>query len=166
MKIVIIFLLTILNVSINAQDKLFDKINNKTWLENNGFAGTTIVFYQTTNGLIKSIRQLNGSGVPVLSSGIYDVEINKDTVYLFNGLNLKTSEKLNDFYYSYDIKNGLSTNKGEPLKIVVGKPILFAWSDNRKSIMTQIDMKLLTQILIEKNEIYKDEDLSKTLIDK
>ena len=166
LKIWIIFLLTFMSVSIHAQDTLFEKINNKTWFETNGFAGTTIVFYQTTNGLIKSIRQLNGSGVPVVSSGIYDVEIIKDTVYLFNGLNLKTSQKLNDIYYKYDIKTGLLTNKLEPLKITHEEPILFAWSDKKKSVLTQIDLKLLTKILIVKNEIYKDEDLIKTLIDK
>jgi hypothetical protein len=166
LKTWIIFLLTFLTITTYAQNSIFEKINNKTWFESNGFAGTTIVFYRTTNGFIKSIRQLNGSGVPVISSGIYDVEIIKDTVFLFNGLNLKTSEKLKDFCYKYDNKSEQLLSNGIPLKMIHEESILYAWTDKRKNVLTQIDVKLLTEILIKKNEIYKDEDLIKTLIDK
>jgi hypothetical protein len=166
LKIWIVFLLAFLSIAIHAQDTIFEKMYNRTWFESNGFAGTTIIFYKTTNGLIKSIRQLNGSGVPVVSSDIYDVKIMKDTVYLFNGLNLKTSKKSNDFYYQFDYKTGLLTNNLSPLKIINEEPVLFAWTDKKKNVMTQIDLKLLAKILIQKNEIYKDEDLIKTLIDK
>jgi hypothetical protein len=166
LKILTIAFLSILTLTSYAQDKIFEKIDNKTWFENNGFAGATIVFYKTTNGLIKAIKQLNGSGVPVVSSGIFDVVIRQDTVFLFNGLNLKTSEKLDDFNYNYDNKTELLINNGNQLKITHEEPILYAWTDKRKNFSTQIDMKLLIEILIGKNEIYKDEDLIKTLIDK
>jgi len=89
-----------------AQDKIFGEIENKTWFENNEFAGITLVFYKTTNGLLKAIRQINGSGVPVISSGIYDFEIENDTIYLLNGLNLNTSEKLDGLKYVYKIELG------------------------------------------------------------
>ena len=166
LKTSIILFLSILTLTTYAGDNIIERIENKTWFESTGFGGTTIVFYNTTNGLIKAIRQTNGSGVPVVSSGIYDVEIRKDTVFLFNGLNLKTSEKLDDFNYNYDSKTRLLLNNGNQLKILHEEPILYAWTDKRKNVKTQIDVKLLTEILIEKNEIYKDEDLIKILIDK
>lgn len=149
-----------------GQDKIFEKIENKTWFESNGFAGTTIVFFKTTNGLIKAIRQLNGSGVPVVNSGIYDVEFRQDTVHLFNGLNLKTAGKLEDLNYIFDNKTVQLLNNGKPLKMIRKEPILYAWTDRRKNFNTQIEVKILTEIMIGKNEIYKDEDLIKTLIDK
>jgi hypothetical protein len=92
MKSTILFfaLFSILTSNSLAQDSVFEKITNKSWFENDGFAGTTIVFYKTGNDLLKAIRQINGSGVPVISSGIYDVEIVNDTVFLINRLNLKT----------------------------------------------------------------------------
>lgn len=164
LKILIILFLSILTVSIYAGDTIFARIDNKTWFESNNHAGTSIVFYET-NGLIKAIRQNHGSGVPVVRSVIYDVEIRQETVFLFNGLNLKTSEKLEDLNYNFDNRSGLLLNKGKPLEIFHEVPWLFAWTDKRKNLMTQIDVKLLSEILIGKNEIYKDEDLIKTLKD-
>ena len=162
LKIGIILLLSILALTTYAQDEIFVKINNKTWFEDNGFAGTTLVFYRTSNGLLKAIKQINGSGVPVVGSGIYDVEIIQDTVYLLNGLNLNISEKLVDFNYKYDNKTGLL----KPLRIIYEEPIIYTWTDKRKDVNTQIDVRLLSDIMIEKNEIYPEKDLIKTLIDK
>ena len=144
-------------------DDIFIRISNKTWFEDNGFAGTSLVFYKTDNGLIKSIRQINGSGVPVVSSGIYDVEIRQDTIYLFNGLNLKTSEKLIDLSYTFDKNLGLLLIKEKSLRIIHDEPILYAWTNKRKNVKTRVDVKLLSEILIEKKEIYREEDLIKTL---
>lgn len=166
LRALLISFFSVLTLTTFAQDKIFEKIENKTWFESNGFAGTTIVFYKTTNGLIKSIRQLNGSGVPVVSSGIFDVEIRQDTVHLFNGLNLKTSENLENINYIFDNKTVQLLNNGKPLKVIQKEPILYAWTDRRKNFNTQIEMKFLTEIKIGKNEIYKDEDLIKILIDK
>ena len=161
-NILIIALLSILTLNSFAQDTIFEKINNKTWFENNGFAGATIVFYKTSDGLLKAIRQLNGSGVPVVSSGIYDVEIKNDTLFLFNGLNLKTSEKLGNYTYNFDNVTG----QIKQLRKMRDNPVLFTWTDKRKDVKTQIDVRLLSEILIEKNEIYKESDLIKILIDK
>ena len=160
-RILIIALLSFLTFKALAQDTIFEKINNKTWFEEIGFAGTTIVFYKTSNGLIKAIRQINGSGVPVVSSGIYDVEIKNDTVFLLNGLNLKTSEKLRNYTYNFDDVTGQIMQ----LKRIADISILFTWTDKRKDLKTRIDVRLLSEILIEKNEIYKETDLIKTLID-
>jgi len=162
----IIAFFSILTFNSSAQEEIFEKIENKTWLDDNGSTGITIVFYKTHNGLLKSIRQINGSGVPVVTSAIYDIEIRNDTIYLLDGMNLKTSERIGELDYKFDFKTGLIIKKGGQLKIISEEPILFAWTDKRRNVLAQIDLKLLTEILIKKNEIYKDEDLIKTLIDK
>ncbi|MFA5324835.1 MAG: hypothetical protein WCR82_01775 [Bacteroidales bacterium] len=155
-------ILSILSLNSYAQNSIIDKIDNKTWFEDNGFAGTTIVFYQTSNGIIKAIKQINGSGVPVVASGIYDVEFQADLIILFNGLNLNSSDRLEDCSYSYDKVTGQII----ALRIIHDKPILYTWTNKRKDVKTQIDVKRLSDILIKVNEIYKEEDLVKILIDK
>lgn len=164
-RIIIIALLSVVTINSFAQDTIFEKINNKTWFEDNGFAGTTIVFYKTSTGLLKAIRQINGSGVPVVSSAIYDVENRNDTVFLFNGLNLKTAEKDGTYYYNFDSKTGRLYKDAKQLMLISDKPILFTWTKNSKSVMTQIDVTLLSKIIIGKNEIYKESDLVPIQID-
>ncbi len=166
LKNLIIAFFSILTLTLNAQDKIFEKIENHTWFESDGFTGVNITFYKTANGLLKVIRQKNGSGIPVVGSEIYDVEIKHDTIYLMNGLNLKTSEKLGSYNYNFDNKTKQIFRNREHLKIIFKEPILFAWTDKRKDFKTQIDIRLLSKVLIEKNEIYKEADLIKTLIDK
>jgi hypothetical protein len=155
-----------MTLNLKAQEEIFEKIDNKTWFENSGFAGTSIVFYRTTNGLFKAIRQINGSGVPVVGSEIYDVEIRNDTIYLLDGLNLKTAEKVGIYYYNFDNKTGFLYKNAIQLKILTVEPILFTWSEKRKDFTTQIDVRLLRKILISKNEIYKESDLIQILKDK
>ena len=159
MKIIIIAFFSIMTLNIKAQEDIFEKIDNKTWFENNGFAGTSIVFYRTIDGLFKAIRQINGSGVPVIYSEIYDVEIRKDTIYLLNGLNLKTAKKNENYYYKFDNNTRCIYKNEVRLKILSIKPILFTW-DERKDVRTQIDVKLLRKVSIGKNEIYTESDLT------
>ena len=166
MKFLIIAFFSIVTLNLKAQKEIFEKIDNRTWFENSGFAGTSIVFYRTTNGLFKAIRQINGSGVPVIGSEIYDVETRNDTIYLLNGLNLETAEKLGNYYFCFDNKTGLILKNGKHLKILDDKPILFTWTDKRKDFKTQIDVRLLTEIVIEEKEIYKEADLVKILVNK
>lgn len=135
---------------------IFDKISNKTWVHENGFAGTTIVFYKTVNGLLKCIKQINGSGVPVVSSEIYDLEIQGDTIRLINGLNLKTSQKLIDCVFTFDKDKQLLFDKITPLKIFLQKPILYSWTVKKKNVLTKVNVNLLAQIPIHKNEIYNE----------
>lgn len=166
MKFLFIAFLSIMTLNLKAQEEIFEKVYNRTWFENSGFAGTFIVFYKTTNGLLKAIKQINGSGVPIISSEIYDVEIQEDTIYLLNGINLKTAEKVGNYYYNFDKKTGLIHKNEEHVKILSNEPILFTWTDKRKDVKTQIDVKRLSDILIKVNEIYKEENLVKILIDK
>lgn len=166
MKFLIIVFFSIVTFNLNAQDVIFEKIDNKTWFEN-GFAGINIVFYRTTNELFKAIRQINGSGVPgVILSEIYDVEIRSDTIYLMNGLNLKTAEKVGNYFYKLDKKTGFIYKNEIQLKSLFDKPILFTWTEKRKDFTTQINFSLLSKISINKNEIYKETDLIQILVDK
>jgi hypothetical protein len=110
----------ILTLALNAQDKVLEKIEHKTWFEYDGFAGASIIFYEASNRIKKVIRQINGPGVPVISSGIYDVEIKQDIIFLSNGLNLKKSEKLKDYQYKY----GNTAGHIISLRIINEKPIL------------------------------------------
>ncbi len=164
-RIFIIALLSVVTINSYAQDTIFEKISNKTWFEDD-FAGITVVFYKTSTGLLKAIRQRNGSGVPVVSSAIYDVENRNDTVFLFNGLNLKTAEKEGSYYYNFDNKTGLLYKDAKQLSILLDKPILFTWTEKRKDFTTQIDVILLSKITISKNEIYKESDLVPIQMDK
>lgn len=161
-NILILAFLSLMTYNSYAQEEILEKISDKTWFEDKGFAGTTIVFYKTSNGLIKAIKQINGSGVPVVASGIYDVNFLTDTIFLFNGLNLSTSDKLEDFRYSYDKATGQIIS----LRVIFNEPILFTWTDKRKDVKTQLDVQRLSDITIKNNEIYKEEDLVKILIDK
>jgi len=164
MRLIVLILSFLYFLTINSfsQEDIINEIDNKTWVEENGFAGTTIVFYKTTNGLFKAIKQINGSGVPVVASGIYDMKFLKDTIVLFNGLDLITSDKLEDCRYIYDKTKGQIIS----LRIIFDEPILYTWTDKRKDVKTQIDVKLLSDIVIKNNEIYKEEDLIKILINK
>ena len=164
-KFLIVVFFSIMTLNLKAQEGIFEKIENKTWFENSGFAGTTVVFYKTTNGLLKAIRQINGSGVPVVRSEIYDIEIRKDTIYLFNGLNLKTAEKIGNYYYNFDNKTGFIYKNGVQLEILSVEPVLFIWIKRREYLTTQINVKLLSQISISKNEVYKENDLIQILKD-
>lgn len=160
-NILIIAFISLLTLNSCTQEEIFEKIENKTWFEDNGFAGTTIVFYRTTNGLLKAIRQINGSGLPIVNSGIYDVETKHDTVYLLNGLDLKTSKKLGNYTYNFDNVTG----QIKQLRVFLDNPILYTWTDKMKGVKTQIDVKLLSKISIGKNEIYRETDLINTLLD-
>lgn len=161
LKIAAYLLLCLLKTPIYGSD-IFDKISNKTWFQDHGFAGTSIVFYKTENGLFKCIRQINGSGVPVVNSEIYDVEIQDDTIRLIKGLNLKTAEELENRIFIYNIDKQIIFDKTNPLKVIFDKPILFSWTAN---ILTKVNIGLLSKIPIHENQIYKENDVEKTLMD-
>lgn len=65
-----------------------DTILNKTWFSESGFAGHQYVFFQTESGKFKAIKQIHGSGVCVIKSEIYDLEIKEDSLILENGRDL------------------------------------------------------------------------------
>ena len=203
LKIIVITLITLQSLTMYGQD-IFEQITNKTW---DGYF-ESFIFYKTRNGLMKAIVQYHGSGIYIVGSNIYDVEIRQDTVFLYNGLNLDTRKKLarppkteqvkeqilevrlKSFFssfnhnkvkatksdsasreewiildYKFDNNKKILSNKKGSLRISEEKPILYEWIsgyDNKQ----QIDVKLLSDIPIEKNQIYKVEDLTSILIDK
>lgn len=66
----------------------WETIKEKTWRAEKEFPSNQIVFYETINGLKKAIYQIEGSGRCAVISLIYDVDINNDTVFLRNQMNL------------------------------------------------------------------------------
>lgn len=167
MKIIIlVFLLGILQACTRSEAGIFEKISNKTWFEDKGFAGTSIVFFKTGNGLQKAIRQINGSGIPVLRSEIYDMDFQQDTIFLYNGLNLTTSEKLVDIIYSFDKNTGQIRTNGKPLRIIHQEPILYVWTTERKYDQSRIDLELLSGISIGRNQIYDHSEIEKVLTER
>ena len=81
-------------------------IKEKTWIAKKEFPTEQYVFYKTANGLKKAIFQIEGSGRSANISLIYDVELNGDTIFLKNGLNLDNTT----------VKNKINPNKTLYLK--------------------------------------------------
>ena len=139
---------------------IFEKISNKTWFEENGFAGVSIVFMKIERGQIKAIRQINGSGVPVIATEIYDVEIRQDTIYLLNSSNGQTNEKPKNDFYTYNDRQGL-LSKGKQLTILFEEPIIYVWTEKRIIMDTRVNVNKLTKISFEKNEVYINDEIYK-----
>jgi hypothetical protein len=151
-NLLIITFLSILTLRLNAQDKIFEKIENKTWFDETGFAGESIVFIKSDSGQIKAIRQINGSGVPVLFTEIHDVEIRNDTIYLLNRPNDQISEESKNILYTYNDLQGLLSN-GKQLRILFEEPIIYVFTEKRKLIDTRVNVNASTKISFEKNEV-------------
>lgn len=164
LNVFIISFLSILTLSLNAQNKIFEKIENKTWFDDTGFAGESIVFMKSDSVQIKAIRQVNGSGVPVVFTEIYNVEIRKDTIYLFNSPNEQTKKKLKNIIYTYNDLQGLLSN-GKPLRVLFEEPIIYVSTENRRIIDTRVNVNTLTKFSFEKNEVYINDELYKINIE-
>ena len=116
-KIAATFLLLSCQILTVFDCDIFEKISNKTWFdESSSFAGVTIVFTKSETGQKKAIRQINGSGIPVLFTEIYDIEIRQDTIYLINRFKEQTNNKPNDFLI-YNDRQGL-LSKGKQLIVI------------------------------------------------
>lgn len=163
-RVLIISFLSIMTLIINAQNKIIEKIENKTWFDKTGFAGESIVFMESDSGQIKAIRQINGSGVPVVFTEIYDVEIRMDTIFLLDTPNEKTSEKQNNIFYTYNDQQGLLSN-GKQLRILFEEPIIYVCTEKRKITDTRVNVNALTKISFEKNEVYIKNEVYKINIE-
>jgi len=153
--ILIIAFLSILTLNSNAQDRIFEKLENRTWFDETGFAGESIVFIKSDSGQIEAIRQINGSGVPVLLTEIHNVEIHHDTIYLVNRLNEQTKEKSKTIFYTYNYQQELLSNSnGKKLRILFEEPIIYVLTENRNIIDTRVNVNTLTKICFEKNVVY------------
>lgn len=59
LKITITIIFWFFTFTMNAQDCIFDMIQNKTWFDENGFADESIVFFKSDSGQIQTFRQIN-----------------------------------------------------------------------------------------------------------
>lgn len=79
-KILFIFLIFISNSITSCKNNIWNLINNSSWYGANGWAGCGLVFYETYSGKKKVLHQIYGSGLAVVSSSIYDIDINENTI--------------------------------------------------------------------------------------
>jgi len=156
----IIALLSFLSLSLNAQDKIFEKIENRTWFDETGFAGVTVVFIKSGSGQIQAIRQINGSGVPVIATEVYNVEIRRDTVYLLSNINEQAKEMTDTVFYTYNEQQGLSAN-GKQLRILFEVPYIYVCTEERKIMDTRLNVNALTKTAFYKNEVYINDKVYK-----
>ena len=159
-KLITTFILLSFQILTVFGSDIFEKISNKTWFDETGFAGISIVFMKTESGQIKAIRQTNGSGVPVLFTEIYNVEIRQDTIYLLNSINGQTKENTKNNFYIYTDQQGLLSN-GKQLRILFDEPIIYVWTEKRKIIDTKVNVNKLTKVSFEKNEVFINDEVFK-----
>ena len=105
------------------------------------------------------IKQVLGSGVCVIKSEIFDLEINSDTIKLINGLDLKTGRPTlpEDLRYN-SIKNELFDEKGL-LRVRTKTVEIFNWATNK--ICDVVDFERLKKLHLPKNEIYDLQTIQK-----
>lgn len=142
---------------------VFQLVSNKTWIENEGIAGTSIVFYETDTKLKKAIRQLQGSGVYIVNSEIYDVKVNGNKLVLFDGLNLVTSEKLEEINYYFDKEKEILIRNDKPLSVYFEQSTLYDWINLPNFTGKEIDVNKLKKIAIEENKVYSLNDLEELM---
>ncbi len=161
-KIITTFFLLSFQIFTVFGSDIFEKVSNKTWFDETGFAGISVVFMKSESGQIKAIRQINGSGVPVIATEIYDVEIRQDTIYLINSHNGQAKENSKDIFYTYNDRQGLLSN-GKQLRILSEEPIIYVWTNKRKIIDRRVNVNKLTKISFEKNEVYIKNEVFKII---
>ena len=146
----ILLALLLLSTSTQAMSNL-DSLMNKTWFIEDSFAGHQYVFFKTENGKMKSIKQVFGSGVCVIKSEIYDIQLKADTVYFINGLDLNTKERANTPRLPVEDKNRSKEMKKQ-FNAVYREPLIFNWAT--QEICDGVDFRGLLKISLEENEVY------------
>ncbi|NTW26579.1 MAG: hypothetical protein HGA37_17915 [Lentimicrobium sp.] len=120
----------------------------------------TIVFIKSESGQIQAIRQINGSGVPVIATEVYNVEIRRDTVCLLCNINEQAKEMTDNIFYTYNDQQGLSGN-GKQLRILFEEPYVYVCTEERKIMDTRLNVNALTKTAFEKNEVYINDKVYK-----
>lgn len=137
-----------------------DSLLNKTWQFQNKFAGHQYVFFESENGIMKTIKQINGSGVCVVKSEIYDIQLIGDSMSLTNGLDLNSKEGLKNLNLYFNQEKNTLTENGELLKQIHSEAIIYNWAT--AEICDKVDYNKLLKINTTKNGIY-DLKLIKTI---
>lgn len=142
----------------------FDSIVNKTWFIDNGFAGCQYFFYRLEGGNMKAIKQICGSGVCVIRSEIYDVEIKGDSLLLMDGLDLNSGEitRTPNLFFDNE-KREIRENEME-LQLRSPEPLIYNWAT--AEVCDLVDFEGLLKIEILKNEVYKTEAIKELRIEK
>ena len=153
----IIFLLIPICLSFGNTWKV---INEKTWISNTNFPTSQYVFYETSNGFKKAIFQINGSGRCAVLSLIYDVELEENTIFLKNELNLDSSlvinrerEKASLILYLKNDSIIISNDLSIEYKMVFDNARICNWLESYSGYQI-IPIDELKAIPLEKNQIY------------
>jgi hypothetical protein len=140
----------------------WETIKEKTWKAEKEFPSNQIVFYETINGLKKAIYQMEGSGRCAVISLIYDVDINNDTVFLRNQMDLdvdfqiekRKKSKTTSLILSSD-NELISSNLDYKYKKLNEEAKICKWWIGNYCEERMISLSKLKSISIEKGSIYK-----------
>ena len=130
----------------------------------NDFAGEHFVFFTTVNGKKKAIKQNLGSGVCVIKSEIYDIEIMGDSLFLINGLDLKSAKPTSTLNLLLSQDKSLMIEEGKPLTLFSKTPIVYNWATTE--VCDEVNFKQMLKIEIQENEIYKTEVIEDLRLEK
>jgi hypothetical protein len=154
-RILLFFLISLRLPTVFGQN-IFEKISSKTWLEENGFAGVAVVFVKTDKDQLKVFRQTNGSGVPVVATEVFDVEIRQDSIFLLKNKKQQQESNTERLIYIYSDKQGLLRN-GQPLRITLNEPLIYLFTENKQGIGKSINTHTITKYELDKNIVYVNE---------
>ncbi|MBN2682582.1 MAG: protease inhibitor I42 family protein [Bacteroidales bacterium] len=141
-------------IGIKGGNDIFEKLTKNTWIEKEESMGSCFVFVMSENGKMKALRQIYGSGLPVIATYVYDVEIKNNNVILHysnnmnNGIdNVKAQDEILVFNKHLElIRNGKSMSNND------AKTILTLWNE-QKNELVYIDYRKYESLAINDNEI-------------
>lgn len=132
--------------SSNFEPKTWNYIAEKTWFSSSGFAGEQLIFYESVNGIKRAIRQIHGSGVYIVATEVYDVEVIQDTILvtlcpdnhrirhiklIYNETNFNLTDNSDSFTYKissdkpivYNFQGDFYRGETIPIEILKSVPI-------------------------------------------
>lgn len=152
MKYLLLIFFSLYLMNIERTESLFEKIENDIWFDDNAYAGQSILFFKTDKGETKAIRQIHGSGEPILRTEIQDVIIRNDSIFLLEGKSILSNTKIDKIIFTYDKENGLKRNGKKVLK----KTMIWAYKDE-PYLYEKIYLKSISEIDVENYLIHMDD---------
>lgn len=128
-------------------------LTSKTWQEHDGFAGTTLIFIQDDKQKIRAIRQINGSGVTVIGTEIYNVELKSDSVFL-SSYGKKTEKRV--YLMNQNVLMNINTKK---VVLAENTPTIQLFSENDKLIGKSVNVEQIIRFDWDKKAAYIDDKL-------
>lgn len=154
-KLFLLFLTSIKLQTAFGQNAV-EKVASGTWFEETDFAGANVVFAKMDNKRLIAFRQINGSGLPVIETEVFTVEIQKDTIFILTPLKDQKATKSKKITYTYSHTQGLTRNK-KPLKLLSDKPQIRLFTPENKLVGESVDVNKITRYDIENNLVYVGE---------